>query len=227
MCADLHTLRSPSIHLFIMAAEADRLKNAIATAQLKVSDFFAVIDMTDAEFSSWYDKADASKSVGGVLGVGEAFMAERSALHNGNSSLGWKGLRGIFGRTWVKRHDHGLIPRLFEGHVACTRCHGHGADAGLLYAKKNILDDHEGRSDHIARMTQAAAGVPRQADLVEAGFAPSQLRGQLNREARNLIVARLVAGAGGEGKSAAGIPPTAIPALIDADMLTVRLWGVK
>ena len=158
-----------------------------------------------------------------MLGVPDSFITWCQEQRKKNCTFGWEGLRGIFGRAWVRRDDFSFMTRFFDGKVACQRCVGEGVRGGVLSTKKNKLDEHERTPDHIAKYAAAAAGRSLvQSDLVMAGFAPSEMRGQQSKEARMHVVARLVAGAGGEGKSGgAGIPPTSIPALFNGDFLLV------
>ena len=204
------------------AAATAAFEAAVAIAHTNATDFFRVLDLpvTDEEYATWAT-SPSSKSVGDVLGVGDDFIDARKQLHKGNATFGWDGLRGVFRREWVKRHDLGFWRRLFDGKVACAKCHQHTAKSGIVSTKKNKLDDHEAHEDHVAR-AEAQQGAVRQPDLVEMGFAPTAALAQRSHVARALVVGRLVAGAGGEGHGAAGLPPTSIPALFNADLMTVR-----
>ena len=181
-----------------------------------------MLDLTDDEFQE-KESANAVPSVGTVLGIPDEFLESVKVRRNNNCTFGWVGLRGIFRRPWVLRHDGGFVARLLDGKIACTRCIGNSAGHGIMLTKSNLLDEHETWLEHVEHMKEAAAGAPRQADLHEVGFVdPSELARKQTTEARNLVIGRLVAGAGGAGKGGAGVPPTSIPELLNGDMLLVR-----
>ena len=208
--------------LFTIKMSSFETNEMVAKAQLNISHFFDVLDLTDDEFQE-KESANAVPSVGTVLGIPDEFLKSVKVRRNNNCTFGWVGLRGIFRRPWVLRHDGGFVARLLDGKIACTQCIGNSAGHGIMLTKSNLLDEHETWLEHVEHMKEAAAGAPRQADLHEVGFVdPSELARKQTTEARNLVIGRLVAGAGGAGKGGAGVPPTSIPELLNGDMLLVR-----
>lgn len=196
---------------------AAAIRAAVSQANAHVTDFYKIIDLTEDDFRKWAASRDAV-SVGDLLGVGDTFTDAVIRECHGNCTLGWSGLRGIFGRPWIKRLDMNVFDRLFSGKVACAYCHGTNAKAVLLSAKANVLDRHAEHADHVKRVS---AGQHRQLEIREAGMQTSAPRADRLVTARQLVIARLVAGIGGKGHGAAGLPPTSIPGLFDADMLLV------
>jgi hypothetical protein len=195
------------------------IRAAVAAADANISDFYRIIDMTEEEFTTWKESTDF-KSVGRVLGVSQEVFDNVKANTQRNVTLGWDALRGIFGRSWIKRHDVGVFDRLFHGKVACMACHQHNARSGLLSAKSGVLNDHEKHPNHSKMMTIMRSGS-RQIDVREAGMETSSILADRLQTARHLFIGRLIAGTGGKGNGAAGIPPTSIPGMFDADMLVV------
>jgi hypothetical protein len=88
-------------------------------------------------------------SVGTVLGVGDKFIEDCLEKKKGNITLGWKGLRQVL--AWVKRADMLFFNRLFNGRIACLRCHLHGARHGTIRTKNYKLVDHEAEKDRVRR----------------------------------------------------------------------------
>ena len=194
--------------------------DAVAIADMRSSDFFKIIDMTEEEFQKWSTGIDF-QSVGKLLGVGDKFIEECISKKKGNMTLGWKGLRQILGHEWVKRADLLFFNRLFHGQIACLRCHLHGARHGSIGTKNLKLLEHEADKDHARRFSES---YQRQLDIKEAGMETSLRRHAVELAARSHVVARLVAGAGGNGDGAAGIPPISIPAMFDQDMFVVSSY---
>lgn len=206
------------------AAVAD-VPRLAAVAEQRLESFFRILDLDEA---TWVSSAASRPSVGTVLGVGDTFIDGMIALNAGNMSLGWKGLRGVFSRPWVKRSGTNFVTNLFHGKVSCSRCSGHDAKHGVVVTKKNKLDAHEVDPDHAERFAAGAPAATVQLDLSEVGVDTAGLRSFQQNTARCLVIGKLVAGAGGKGDGASGIPPSSIPAMFDKDMLTVRLcWHTQ
>ena len=187
----------------------------------KKSVYAENLESVEEKFQKWSTGVEF-QSVGKVLGVGDKFIEECISMKKkGNMTLGWKGLRQILGHEWVKRADLLFFNRLFHGQIACLRCHLHGARHGSIGTKNLKLLEHEADKDHARRFSES---YQRQLDIKEAGMETSLRRHAVELAARSHVVARLVAGAGGNGDGAAGIPPISIPAMFDQDMFVVSSY---
>ena len=182
----------------------------VSTAESKRTLFFEVMDMPADKFAStlyygmtvmkFFDLPDS------------AFVAaNKDAV---KSVAKWRDLYDAKKFPFVVRNHFHVIRHILEGKVACVCCRKESA-YGTMLSTTRALEQHEGGAKHKAAWLTHTKKA-QQVELTEAGLA-KPVTAAVMTMGRQLAVGSLVAG----GDGAAGVPPTAIPALLNGDFLKI------
>ena len=133
--------------------------SAVEAVRKKLSHFFLLVDMPDADFDKMEYKARYQS-------VADYF--EISPDHyTGSTTTGTKrenvaktlmSLRSAFKPSWVSRERLNLARDLLRGYVGCMFCLKEGARAGLMSTVRQPVSTHSSSDTHI-RATKPADGV--------------------------------------------------------------------
>ena len=196
-------------------------KKDIAKAQANAHLLVDVFNMSEREFEArgkdfqkqnWWD----------ILGTSQP----PCILEGGTVQKKLSSLRAIFRLSpYLQKANTLWIPLLLnEGKVQCICCSSDNNKFGILSATKQVVTNHLKNEDPHGKMSRAlaarTAAVQLRIDAIPAGVGAAgpaivdRLMSRKHRESA-LVVGSFVAG----GHGAAGVPPSAIPSLLNKNML--------
>jgi hypothetical protein len=146
--------------------------SAIEAVQRKLDEFFAEVDLKDAEFNAKVYTYRMQK-VSDYFGIPEGHYTSRT-----NAARSLLSLRNSFKPTWIARKHINVARDLLRGYVSCIHCHQIGVSIGLLTTSPSVIGLHPSSITHRdnAPAAEAASEPFSPASALDpSNLTPSQL----------------------------------------------------
>ena len=144
--------------------------SAVEAVRKKLSHFFLLVDMPDADFDKMEYKA-RYQSVADYFEISPDHYtgSTTTGIKRENVAKTLVSLRSAFKPSWVSRERLNLARDLLRGYVGCMFCLKEGARAGLMSTVSKPVSSHSLSDTHL-RATTPADGVEPGLPMPPAGL---------------------------------------------------------
>ena len=190
----------------------------LATAEANSHALALYLNMSDEKWAEV--SADTMK-----MGWWHFLKVGRPAAVTGNVAAKLSTLRSVFTNSFIDRRGTKWVRHLLEGQVQCTACSARTSTGGIMQCSTDHVGRHVGHVKHKRLVRGMEKSNLQRIDHMPFGVQPAAALAAARDPAHTavaLVVGSFAAGTHG----AAGLPPTAIPKLLNQHMLGMLQHGL-